>query len=530
MTLLAAGSGFWLPSFSDLAAVGPMWVLCGTIVALLLGAMAFGRGARTMAGIAMCGAILTGASCFWGFFRVIDNGPWGGLAPVGKPVMLLSDNFSLFISLLVSFFLAAVIALWLFGYFGNAPRTEMHRNAPEFFVLLLGSALGMVMMVSTTHLLMIVIAIEMASLPSYALAGFDKRSSRGAEASLKYVLFGGITSAIMVYGVSLLYGSFRTLDLAVIASQLATDQNSLLTSIGFFCLAAGIGFKISAVPFHFWCPDVFEGASIEVTTWLSVASKAAGLGLICRVMSTCAPGMSTSFATWLAMGIGVFAAITATVGNLSALAQTNIKRLLAWSSISHAGYMLMAAAILVRTGPNDAHPAFSALAMYLVVYMFMNLGAFACAAAVYWQTGSESITAFTGLGRRSPWLAAGMTICLVSLVGLPPLGGFAAKFFLLSNVWSAPNGLQWLVVVAVLNTALSLYYYIKIVRNMYLSDDAQPSLAVPAGPMMLLGLSVLVIVLSGTLAIGPLRSRADDWARNLYFGPAPAQQASANGR
>src|SRR5262249_43425019 len=170
---------------------------------------------------------------------------------------------------------------------------------------------------------------------------------------------------------------------------------------------------------------------------------------------------------------------------------------------------LMAAAILVRTDTAASHPAFNALIVYLVVYMFMNLGAFGCAAAVYWATGKETLDAYTGLGRRNPWVAACMTVCLVSLVGLPPLGGFAAKLWLLYNLWGAPNGLQWLVIVAVLNTALSLYYYVKVIRQMYLVDDGQPVARAPLGGLAIVTVSALVVLLTGSVSIGPLLARAD---------------------
>lgn len=531
MSLIAQSPLFWFPDGTSLSNLGPMWALIGTMVALLLAPLAVGRGARTASLIALIGAVLTAAACFWVLPRVGEGG-WAGMAPFDRAPMLVVDNFSLFFTLLLSLFLTAVIGLWIFGYHAPAPHTDMHRNAPEFFVLLLASALGMVMMVSTSHLLMILIAVELASLPSYALAGFDKRHRLGAEASLKYVLFGGITSAIMIYGASLLYGIYGTMDLAVIARGMASpDGVSVLSAIATFALMVGIGFKISAVPFHFWCPDVFEGAAIEVTTWLSVVSKAAGLGLLVRVVSMMAQaGIEPGYGYALATGIGLFATLTCTVGNLSAFRQTNIKRLLAYSSIAHAGYMLMAAAILVQAAPNEAHPAFSALAAYLIVYLFMNLGAFGCAAMVYWATGSESIEGYSNLGRRHTFMAIAMTICLVSLVGLPPLGGFAAKYWLLVNVWDA--GFIWLVVVAVLNTALSLYYYVRVLRQMWLVDDERPAISAPAGGLAIVGLSAFVILWTGTLAIGTLRISADDATRNLYLGgvePPAARTAAVVG-
>lgn len=522
MNVMANTTPFWLPSLDSLSNLGPLWVLTGTIVAVLIGAMIYGRKAQPTAAVALIGSALTAITCLSLRGRVAGGG-WAGLSPDGRTPMLLADNFSVFFSLLIALFLAAIIGLWWFGHHAGRTRMDMHANAPEFFVLLLASAVGMVLMVSTTNLLLIVLAIEMASLPSYALAGFEKRARLGAEAALKYMLFGGITSAIMVYGVSLLYGQYQTLDLVVIAGKLAAGSGGVLSAVAFFGLMVGVGFKISAVPFHFWCPDVFQGAAIEVTTWLSVASKAAGLGLMLRIMGVCAAaGLDSGFSHGLSTGIGVFAALTCTVGNFAALHQTNIKRLLAFSSIAHAGYMLMAGAILTRVSPEQAHPAFAALIVYLIVYLFMNLGAFGVAAMVFWSTGDESLSGYAGLGKRQPLLAIVLTICLVSLVGLPPLGGFVAKFVLLMNVWNA--GLAWLVVVAVLNTALSLYFYMKVVRQMWLVESDGPAIRAPIAGQVLVLMCAIVIVITGTLGIPRLKVRSDGYAQQLYFG-APAAEA-----
>jgi NADH-quinone oxidoreductase subunit N len=516
--LMMAASEFWLPTTASLGRLGPMWALIATIVALLIGPMIFGRRPVPTAMLALFGGALT----LLASVMAAGQSAWVGLAPPGDAPMLLADNFSAFIGVLISMFLIAVTLLWLIGYRSGAPRSLMHDNSPEFFVLLTGSALGMLLMVSTTHLLMIAIAVEMASLPSYVLAGFDKRNRKGAEASLKYVLFGGITSAIMIYGISLMYGYYGTMDLTVIARQIAAGETAgTMPAMALFALLVGVGFKISTVPFHFWCPDVFEGAAVEVTTWLSVASKAAGLGLAIRILSLpAAVGMDagSAFSEGLVLGVGIFAALSATIGNLSALHQSNVKRMLAYSSIAHAGYMLMGAAILVGIGENGVHPGFTALAAYLIVYLFMNLGAFGVVAMVYWSTGREDFQGFSGLGRRHAPLAVMMTIFLVSLVGLPPFGGFAAKYWLLINLAEAE--LYWLIVVAALNTALSLYYYVRLVRQMWLVDDGQPAVAAPMGGVAIAGACSVVILLTGTLYVGKLRSVAERCATGLYVGQA----------
>ncbi len=518
------GATFWLPSLTDLADIGPLLGLAGTIVAVLLAALLFGRSAEIAAFVTLAGAAGTALLCFSAAPRAARGG-WAGVAPEAAAPMLVVDNFSLLFITLICFFLVCVVGLWRIGAAAGGAEGAAHlRNGPEFFTLLTGSAFGMALMCSTTNLLMILLAVEMASLPSYAIVAFRKSDRLAAEASLKYVLFGAVTSALMAYGVSLLYGYYGTLDLLSIGRMMAGDVGHpsqmgapLILSVALFGLLAGVGFKISAVPFHFWCPDVFEGATIEVTTWLSVASKAAGLGLLLRVVAALVqPADGTVLLGPLSTAVGIFATLTCTIGNLAAFRQENIKRLLAYSSIAHAGYMLMAGAILWQPAVDAgaAHPAFSALIAYLVVYLFMNLGAFGCAALVFWATGKETLDAFRGLGRRAPLVAACLAICCFSLVGLPPLGGFIAKFYLLWALYDA--GLIWLVIVAVINTLISLYFYARIAHAMYFVDDGQPAIAAPLFGRALVSASAALLLLVGAPLAGGLKSRADEFSRNLY--------------
>lgn len=513
----------WMPSLDQLSMLGPLWTLAGTIIAVLLAALIVGRSRRVSGSIAMIGAMVTAWLSARGAVGLESN--WSGLSPSAAAPMLVLDQFSFFFILLLSLFLAAVTGMWWLGQNAGLPeRLARKADAAEFFVLLLGSAFGMALMSCTTNLLMILLAVETASLPSYALAGFRKRHGPAAEASMKYVLFGAVTSAVMVYGVSLLYGQFHTLDLATIARRFSFQFStgvgpSILTGVSLFALMIGVAFKISAVPFHFWCPDVFEGAAIEVTTWLSVASKAAGLGLMLRIVSVLTATLnSPSAIAWIAFAVAVMAAATCTVGNLSAYWQTNLKRLLAFSSIAHAGYMLMAVAILWRPAGSAvglAHPAFSAVIAYLTVYMFMNLGAFGVVACVYWATGKETIDAFVGLGRRAPLLAVVMAVCLFSLVGLPPLGGFMVKWYLLAALYE--GGWLWLVLVAVFNTLLSLYFYARVAYAMFFQNDkAAAAVRSPASGRLALVVCALVVILTGTLWAGDLKAFADARSRDLY--------------
>ncbi len=507
-------STLWMPSTTDLASFAPELVLVGTIVAVLVVPLFVRRAARLTALLAAVGTVLM-AMATVSVARSAVLGV-GGLSPSPSAPMLVVDHFSLFFKMFLALFLAAVILLWVIG---GKFRDE---DSPEFFVLLLGSALGMVLMVGTTNLLMLVIAMELASLPSYVMAGFFKRDRIGAEASVKYVVFGAVASAAMIYGVSLLYGCYGTLDIPTLArviGQAGTERAcEPLLAIALLGLCIGLGFKISAVPLHFWCPDVFEGAPIEVTTWLSVASKGAGLAALLRIVFSLAhPGVNVDTVLTvrgllepMALVIGIVAAVTCTVGNLAAYRQRSVKRMLAYSSIAHAGYMLMAAAILTsRTNAGVA-----AVAAYLIVYLFMNLGAFGGVALVYWATGSESADAFRGLRRREPWLALGMAGCLFSLIGLPPFGGFIAKFKLLWALGEAD--LWWLVVVAVVNTLFSLYYYARLVWVMYFEDDGQPAIRAPAGGQLMVVTCAVILLLTGTVLAPWLLDQADAYASDLF--------------
>lgn len=512
---------FWFPPAGQLGWFAPELALIATIVAVVAVPIILGRRARLSACVALLGVVaallLTGD-----VGRRVAEEAAAGLAPPGAPPMLIADNFAVFFKAFLLLFLTLVTVLWLFGLTGRRPALARRfaAHSVEFFVLLLGSALGMMVMVSTLNLLMIILAIELASLPSYALAGYDKRDPAGAEASLKYVLFGAVTAAITLYGVSLLYGAFGTLDIPTIAAAMAGGGAGVGAALGLLGLCVGIGFKISAVPFHFWCPDVFEGATIEVATWLSVASKAAGLGLLLRVVTAMG-----SLDDALAITVGIVATATCTLANFAAYRQQNVKRILAYSSIAHAGYMLMAAAVFVPAA-SEAEPnlAASALLLYLLTYLFMNFGVFAATACVEWETGSSALSNFIGLGRRAPWLAVPMAVCLLSLVGLPPLGGFLAKWWLLVALGSgaAEHDRLWgLVLVLVLNTLFSLYYYLRIIYMMFLRTEwSRPApLAPHVGGLVLVNACAVVLLLFGTLGARAVKLLADEYAVHLYAAP-----------
>ncbi len=529
---------FWTPTSTDLFWFSPELALVGTIVMLLVVPIIMGKSARTSGRIALFGTVATIVLTLR-VAGVVQTQGISGLAPPAAAGMLILDNLAIYFKIVLMLFMAGIIGLWFIG------SAEKERNGPEFFVIFAGSALGMVLMAGTLNLLMMAIAIEMASLPSYAIVGFKKRNRAAAEASLKYVVFGGISAAIMLYGISLLYGIFGTLNFAHIAPRAAVmlheGQNTLILGFALICTLGGILFKIAAVPFHFWCPDVFEGAKIEVTAWLSVSSKAAAIVLLLRLVDAfsvgaVSEGLSAAIFNNLALGLAIIAAITCTWGNFAAYRQRNIKRLLAYSSIAHAGYMLMACSIfmhpgLLGAGYSIGQSPMGAVLVYIMLYAIMNLGVFAVAAMVIWQTGSEDIDAFNGLGRRSAWLAVPMLFCLVSLVGLPPFAGFIGKYWLLLALGEAGTAyasvqslgtIYWtLIVIAGTNTLISLFFYFRIIKAMFLTDDGQPAFTPSITGATMANLCGIALLVMGVFYIQQPRDMAEKYATHL-FQPAAA--------
>lgn len=481
----------------SLAAFAPELTICATIVLLLLARMLL----SARSGGAFVLALAGSATALW------LAAPWHDLqagtalvsgAETGTPIftgMLVFDKFSVFLRGLLLLFVV------LFVVFTRISRVPDDDQATEFFVLILGATLGMCLMVSANHVFIVFLGIEMASVPSYALAGLMKGERRSSEAALKFAVFGGATAGVMLYGISLLAGALGSVHLPTMAAQLGGIvqdglgmERGLVLALGGLMVAVGLAFKLSAVPFHFWTPDVFEGAAAEVGAFLSVASKAAGLGLLARLAMTFAAVEPAR--VFLCGLLVLLAAVTCTFGNLAAYGQTNIKRLLAYSTIAHAGYMMMpvaAAVALAGTRKADASWAVGAMLFYVAIYLFMNLGAFAAAAFLRNALGSEQIDDYAGLVRRSPGLAICFTVLLFSLVGVPPLAGFSAKFAIFASVYQA--GMLGLLGIGVLNTVLSLFYYLRVVRVMLLegepADRPAPTVPLASAP----GLYCLAVTL-----------------------------------
>ena len=500
--LLAEIKAPYIPGWSGDYGLRPfapeLWIV-GTIVAVLLAPFFSRRSNVLCAAVTLIGLTIALVSAV----VITMNGDDVGTHFRG---LLVTDRFAVLWRIMLYLFVIGIVVMW----FTTTASTMHEGDGPEFFTLLLGATLGMSLMASTSNLLMIFMCVELASLPSYVLAGFRKTDRIGAEASLKYVLFGAATSAVMVYGISMLYGLYGTLQVEELAARMTqTHAGGALFAVAIFGLIVGIGFKISAVPFHFWCPDVFEGASIDVSAFLSVASKGAALALLLRIVMLIADGVGYQNApnvslVGIAVVIGIIGSVTATVGNLGALVQMNIKRLLAYSSIAHAGYMMCALSLIIQhnqstEGARVSESAPQAILLYLAVYLFMNLGAFTVAGLIYRQTGSETLDEYAALGTRAPLLALAMGSFMFILVGLPPFAGFVAKFNLMAVLWA--NGGWWWALVAVIgvNTIVSLYYYLRVVKVMYLTTSDRP--AINANPLGV-GLAMLCVVMLVALFVG----------------------------
>ena len=328
--------------------------------------------------------------------------------------------------------------------------------------------LGMMLMVSSADLILIYLSIELVSLSSYVLAGFTKQSLRNSEASLKYIIYGGTASGIMLFGISILYGIMGTTNLYAINTILQNGAfQPLALIISCILIFTGFGFKISVAPFHFWTPDVYEGAPIAITAYLSIASKAAGFALLIRFIKVTFIQSIGSDGYWQLLGVidwksflVMISILTMTLGNFSALWQDNLKRMLAYSSIAHAGYILLGLAVFSDQGVM-------AILIYLIIYLFMNLGAFFVVMLIANKIGSEEIDDYDGIGYKTPLLAVSLAVFLVSLTGLPPTAGFIAKLYLFIALVDAK--MIVVAIIALLNTVVSLYYYVRVLKHMFLT-------------------------------------------------------------
>jgi len=433
-----------------------------------------------LAVVSLIGIIVSG-----GFTLAI----WGGNPQAIFNNMLAVDNFALFFKLLF-LGIAALVILSTQDYAAKFARFQ-----GEYYALVLMSTIGMMLMAATTELISLYIALELTSISLYILVGFLK-DRKSTEASLKYLLLGAVASAVLLYGMALVFGVTGKTQLGEIAQALQGMSASPALILGVVLMAAGFSFKIAAVPFHMWVPDVYEGAPTPITAYLSVGSKAAGFAIILRVFFS-----AFSLPDWLSLDWGfifaILAAISMTVGNITAIPQSNIKRMLGYSSVAQAGYLMVGLATMGVSPAKDILGQ-SGVLFFLASYALTNLGAFTAIIAISNKLDSDLIDDFSGMIKRAPVLALGLALCLISLIGMPPAAGFMAKFYIFSS--AVQHNLLWLVIFAVLNSVISAYYYLRVVKVMWLGEPASQEKVPSSGALRLsLALSCLGVLILGII-------------------------------
>ncbi len=467
----------------------PEVILVAGVLLLLVGVVAFPKLRRGPAALI---ALLTLAAA--AVMTVVTGQPMALELFNG---LIVRDAFADFFKLFFYIVTAVVVVISLQARDTIDYTDGKDRDAGEFFALLLVLNLGMNLMAASSDLLLAYLSLEMVSLVSYVVVGFRHRNAASAEAALKYVIYGGVASGVMLFGLSLLYGLAGGTSFATVNASLVARGPEVLPVLIFavVCVMAGFGYKVASFPFHMWCPDVYEGAPTPVTAFLSVGPKAAGFALLLRFFfgaGSALPDETQLFGVPWAVLLGVISAATMTLGNLSAILQSNIKRLLAYSSIAHAGYLLMALCVL-------SPAAEKAVLFYLVAYLFMNLGAFIVVIGLSEAGVGETIESYNGLGVRAPMVAVVLAIFLFSLTGLPPMAGFIGKFYLFAAVLAKGGTFYWaLAVVGILNSAISLYYYARILKAMFFTKGVETSpLAVPGVHRTMAGVMAVPTLLLG---------------------------------
>lgn len=400
-------------------------------------------------------------------------------------------KFDQFSGLLTLLFLTVAFLVVLISF----KHVERDKHHAEYYALLLAATTGMIFVASATDIIAIFIGVELTSISSYALVAFRKNDSRAAEASVKYLIIGGLSTALSLYGFSILYGVTGSTNLADIAAAIGTAPSAMLL-ISVATLMAGLGFKISAVPFHMWAPDVYEGASTPITIFLSTGSKKMGFVALFKVFLICFVASQAIVVSEVQYAFAILAALTMTVGNVVAISQTSVKRMLAYSSISQAGYLMIVLAV-------GTEYALVGGIFHMITHVFMKGGAFIVVAALCYATLGESLNDYKGLAKRAPLVAFAMMIFLFSLAGIPPLAGFASKFVLFSSAIGEPGSAAsmqwvWLAIVAIINSAISLYYYARVVKYMYVEEgESQERISLPMIYNIAIGICVLAVIIIG---------------------------------
>ncbi|HIB88144.1 TPA: NADH-quinone oxidoreductase subunit N [Candidatus Poribacteria bacterium] len=398
--------------------------------------------------------------------------------------MIRIDQYSVFFNLIffVSLILVSLISI---SYLGSQdPRQG------QYYLLMLLSTFGMMLMAGANDLVMVFLGLELMSLPLYVLAGYFRTNSYSSEAGMKYLLLGAFSSCFFLYGIALIYGGTGTTELTKIASGQLT--NNMLVVVGMFLLIVGFGFKVGLVPFHQWAPDVYDGAPTSVAAFIATGPKAAGFAAFFRVFIESFSGLENEWT----IAITILAVLTMTVGNLAAIAQRNIKRMLAYSSIAHAGYVLVALAAGSQDGTSSAM-------FYLLVYCIMNVGAFGAIILARTDDGDTvEIADYAGLGFRNPVLAIFMSVMMFSLAGFPPTAGFVSKFYVFRS--AVESGRTWLVIIAAINTAVSAYYYLRVVVTLYMKERRVELKVLPYPGHLVIA---LIVATAGVLLVGVLPSQ-----------------------
>jgi NADH-quinone oxidoreductase subunit N len=441
-------------------------------------------------GVSLTGLIVAG---------VFSMTMWGDNNPAIFNSMLAVDNFAVFFKVLF-LGIALLVILASTDYVEKFERFQ-----GEYYALILLATLGMMLMAAATDLISLYVSLELTSISLYVLVGFLK-DRKSTESALKYLLLGAISSAVLLYGMTFIFGTTGQTQLIYIAQSMHEMPIPPALMMGIVLLIAGFGFKIAAVPFQMWVPDVYEGAPTTITAFLSVGSKAAGFAIIMRVFFT-AFGTPVNLSHDWGIVFAVLSVISMTIGNIVAIPQTNIKRMLGYSSIAQAGYLMvgLAAMGLAAMGLSSSSPgSFSpfrgenSLLFFLASYALTNLGAFIAAIVISNKIDSDNIADFAGMGKRAPLLALALTLCLISLIGMPPAAGFMAKFYIFSA--AADSGLLWLVIIAAVNSVISAYYYLRVVKVMWFGEAASPE-KVPSSiaPKVALAICCLGVLLLGII-------------------------------
>jgi NADH-quinone oxidoreductase subunit N len=409
--------------------------------------------------------------------------------------MLTNDSFSLFFKE-ISLFIAGIVILLSMGY-----KELTEKYIGEYYFLLLNGTIAMLLAVSSNNLLMIYLSLEMLSLISYMLVAFLRNNPLSSEGALKYFLFGALSTGVMLYGISLTYGLFGTTDLSAISKALnASQANSPVALILLVLILAGIGFKCTMVPFHMWAPDVYQGAPTAVTAFISVGPKAVGFAILLRVFAN---SFFPLHANWVSL-MTLISIFTMTIGNVIAISQTDIKRMLAYSSIAQAGYMLIGFVVGSDSGIEG-------VLYYILAYALMNLGAFGCVILVSNSIRSDAIEDYAGLHKRDPVTSFMLSVFLLSLVGVPPLAGFWGKFLVFTAAIESKFIL--LAIVGVVNSVVAAFYYMRVIKCMYLDEPKVKD----AGPRSVPLQIALAVVMAGVLIAGLYLTPFLNWVRVSHF-------------